>query len=545
MLSTRADLVTGGSALVEILPATGIDPTLLKVDVAGRDVTGEFAQRSDGRFVGLVAGLADGANVITAKLPDGSASSALTVTNHPITGPLIYGPRIEPWKCDPGATDANCSRPIAYSLLYKSSNSAVNGFRPYDAASPPSDVATTTTSEGKSVPFVIRLETGVQNRDYYSIAVLFDPAQPWTPFAPQPAWNRAAVFIHGLGCGAGYGQSGALAPNGELTKSRALDEYALSRGFMVASVALLDAGRNCIIPVEAEAQMMAKEHIIETYGELKYVFGYGASGGAITQYWIANAYPGLYDGIIGRGSFADYGTAAVEAEDCALLRNYFDTVGASWTDDEQAAAAGQLSSVCKDWVDNFGYHHQFDPHTQNLLNVPGSAFQRADAADTTRAGCSAPTDMIYDATSNPTGIRCTLARLCGGHLRPPGRWLRQSALLECRRAIRPAGIECRQAHGTTVCRSQRQHRLPHDRLRIPEAAHRRRPGRHCELIPLELVQPDQQPGSRCHHRSSCAGRARHSQPVPFMVHQSTARPFGSRPRKHGDLVPIRKPGRGV
>ena len=38
--------------------------------------------------------------------------------------------------------------------------------------------------------------------------------------------------------------------------------------------------------------MMAKEHLIESYGDIRYLFGVGCSGGSIAMQSMANAYPG-------------------------------------------------------------------------------------------------------------------------------------------------------------------------------------------------------------------------------------------------------------
>ncbi len=401
-------MVTAGTVLVEVIPATGIDRTRLKVHVGNKDVSSAFETRGDGRFVGLVTDLPLGTSSITVDA-EGIRTSALTVTNHPNSGPLLYGPRVQPWRCDPGAVDADCNRPATYEYYYKSTNPANTNLLKYNLQAPATNVAQTTTSDGKSVPFIVRLETGVQNRDYYNIAVLFDPSKPWTSFQPQSAWNGGVLFIHGVGCGQGYGQSGYLMPNGALAKSRALDVYALSRGFIVSTVALNDAGHNCIIPVEAEGQLMAKEHIIKNYGEPQFVFGYGASGGAIAQHWLANGYPGLYDGIIGRVAFADYGTVAVFVEDCALVLGYLTKYGTSWTDAQKAAAGGFLSpKVCEEAVTFYGFENQFNPSTRNLINTPDGRFAQASWSDTALGGCDAPLELIYSATSNPNGIRCTL-----------------------------------------------------------------------------------------------------------------------------------------
>ena len=38
--------------------------------------------------------------------------------------------------------------------------------------------------------------------------------------------------------------------------------------------------------------MMAKERLVEQYGDVRYTIGTGCSGGSIAQHTVANAYPG-------------------------------------------------------------------------------------------------------------------------------------------------------------------------------------------------------------------------------------------------------------
>lgn len=76
---TRADLVSGGDALVEIVAPPGTALQGLRVSLNGADVTGSFARGSDGRMVARVTGLADGQNVLRATTTD--APARLTVTN--------------------------------------------------------------------------------------------------------------------------------------------------------------------------------------------------------------------------------------------------------------------------------------------------------------------------------------------------------------------------------------------------------------------------------------------------------------------------------
>src|SRR4051812_8407710 len=134
VLSTRPDLVTGGQALVSIAgPAT--------VRLNGSDVTGQFAKRPDGRFEGLLTGLANGANTVTASAP-GVRSTSLRIVNHPNGGPLFSGPQLQPWPCPAGALHAPCNRPTADAFQYMSTSGG--GFPPSHPSNPPPDGPPTT-----------------------------------------------------------------------------------------------------------------------------------------------------------------------------------------------------------------------------------------------------------------------------------------------------------------------------------------------------------------------------------------------------------------
>ena len=177
VVSSRADLVSGGSALVAISPAR--KARRLKVTVDGHNATGRFAVRANGSFEGLVRGLKLGRNVVRATLPSG-AGARITLVNHPIGGPLFSGPQVEPWVCQPTAVDKKCDQAPTYNYLYMSTDPAKSGFQPYDPSRPPSDVANTTTDQGVTVPFIVRVETGYMDRDQYQIATLFQPGKAWT-----------------------------------------------------------------------------------------------------------------------------------------------------------------------------------------------------------------------------------------------------------------------------------------------------------------------------------------------------------------------------
>lgn len=384
VLSGRADTLSGGDALVAVSGAGAAGQ--LRVRLNGRDVTGQFAVRADGRVTGLVTGLRDGRNELTASSGRGHRRTArIVLANHPIGGPVFAGPQVQPWDCTlhsdvtglGAPTDAQCNTPAVFRFVYMPTSHA--GFRPYDPANPPADVASTTTDAGVTVPYVVRLETGVEDRGIYQVAVLFDPARGWTPWAPQPGWNRKVVWPFG----------GGSAPHHVTDLPvNVLDDTTLARGYLLASSGLNVHGSNANENVSAEAVAMLKEHVIETYGEIRYTIGAGCSGGSIQQYVLAEEYPGLLDGILPNCSYPDLWTTSTEVTDCGLLVRYFATA-TGWTPAQQAAVAGTRdASVCQFWNASF---------------VPTGIPTRAQ-----NCGFAATDVRVYQPASNPGGVRCDI-----------------------------------------------------------------------------------------------------------------------------------------
>jgi len=95
VLSNRADLISGGDALVEIRVPPWISAARgVKIDVDGVNANSAFAVRADGRYYGLITGLRNGDNVVRAVTPGGTAT--LTIRNHPIGGPVFSGAQVSP-----------------------------------------------------------------------------------------------------------------------------------------------------------------------------------------------------------------------------------------------------------------------------------------------------------------------------------------------------------------------------------------------------------------------------------------------------------------
>src|SRR6185295_532190 len=82
-LSNRADLVSGGDVLVEVIVPAGSPTGTVHVFAGARDVSAAFTRGSDGRTLGVITGLGAGATQIKADL-DGRQAAILSVTNHPI-----------------------------------------------------------------------------------------------------------------------------------------------------------------------------------------------------------------------------------------------------------------------------------------------------------------------------------------------------------------------------------------------------------------------------------------------------------------------------
>ena len=380
VLSNRADILSGGDALVQVVPPAGVNASKLRVAVDGGDVTSAFGVRSDGRYLGLLTGLANGDHAITASNGAGGGEAQLTIAIHPIGGPVIAGPQIKPWGCFAGSLDDQCNRPVEYAFYYEPSGGG--SLQSYDPQNPPADVATTTTDQGKTVPFIVRQETGTLDRDQYRIAVLFDPSKPWSPTEPQDGYNHKVVIFHGASCETEYTQ--AAAPD-------VLNETALGRGFATMSHALDNAGHNCNIATQAESLIMTKEHLIDTYGSVRYTIGSGCSGGSLVQQQVANAYPGLYQGITPACSFTDAWSSAMQYVDYQVLLRYFNDpsrwgTGVAWAPTQMAAVEGHV----------------------NPVNAVTFTTAIPSSGDPSRSCPGVPADQVFDENTNPKGVRCSL-----------------------------------------------------------------------------------------------------------------------------------------
>jgi hypothetical protein len=381
VLSNRADLVSGGDALVELRPAPQANDGL-RVDLDGRDVTSQFATRADGRYLGLVSGLRVGRSELTASL-GGRGRARLTMTNHPRGGPVFSGDQLQPWACSTTdapslgePVDSQCNAPTRVRFVYRTLDGR---FQPFDPAQPrPADIAALATVGGRKMPYIVRVERGTMNRGIHEIAVLFDPDAPWTPWNRQPHWDGKLLLKFGAGTGQIYRQ-GSPGP--------VLDDDALRRGFVVAASSMMINGQHANFVTAAETSLMLKEHVIETFGEVRYTIGEGGSGGALLQYLIADAYPGILDGLRPTQDWEDSISGAYrEFVDSAVVMQAIESSPLTYTDKDRAAIGG--------WGGT----------NVNIFNTESRRvgdYVRPD--DGTR--CAG--DASYDPVKNPKGVRCT------------------------------------------------------------------------------------------------------------------------------------------
>ena len=421
VLSGRAELIAGGQALVAINLPRGTKRRHVKIYENRRNIRRRFAMRKDGRFEGLVTNLKLGKNKLTVVLPNGKGAQ-LILTNHPLGGPVFTGPQLQPWKCEPGARDAKCDKPPTYTYVYESTDKSKSGLQPYDPKNPPNDVATTTTENGQTVPFIVRVETGYEDRDQYKVAILFQPNKPWSWSDPQKQFNHKLLITHGASCDVDY-ETGS-APS--VTSYNPVDDlgagisfpqnaspvadsavYALGKGFVLMSTALDNNGHDCDVVNQAESLVIAKQHVITSYGTLRYTIGTGCSGGSLAQQWIANAYPGIYQGILPTCSFPDTWSSATQVMDYHLLRAYFENSshwgpGIVWSPSQWAPVEGNqlpLDAI----VSDIGFFDAIVP-THSCGGI--SDAQR------------------YDPKTNPGGVRCSVADMAINVFgpRPPSDW---------------------------------------------------------------------------------------------------------------------------
>lgn len=407
-LSADPALVTGGDVLLQVTVPEGTPRGDLRVTADGRDVTSAFVPGPlADTFIGLVDRLPLGPSTVTAEVTHLTGSLALT--NYPITGPVISGPHQQPFICQTDAfalpdgstlgppLDEHCSSRTVVQYIYRprTVDDPARPFRPLaNPAVLPADVAQTTTTTGQTVNFVVRVETGTLNRGIYQNAVLHDPTsdRPPSPTVTPRGWNRRLIAMHGVGCPSGWYIQGAA------QGINILDPQRLGEGYALFTNTLNHPTNSCNAFLAGETTMMGKEHFIETFGVPQYTMSTGASGGAYTSLQIADAFPGLIDGVLISATFPDALSIALSGLDAHLLTHYFTAVNPSgFTEAQQVAISG--FSGMKAFIDAANQAQRTDP-------VPDR--RDIDGYQSARWNKAVPESLRYHPQANPRGARPTV-----------------------------------------------------------------------------------------------------------------------------------------
>ena len=237
----------------------------------------------------------------------------MTVVNHPRSGPVFSGPHQQPFVCTTARTtfdgrrllgqptvdnqdhfgipvavegpdgsypadgrgyptgDApiagwskDCATPTRIDHIYKSTRRQFSWLD--DPTTLPADVATTTTLDGTTVPYVVRWERGTINRFLYSIAVLAPVTESGA--AADSLWNGRLVFS--LQGGVAIGRHQGTPSGGSM-----LFEPVLGQGYAVVNSTGLRMNTHYNLQLGGETALMLKEHFIEDHGLPLYTVGVG------------------------------------------------------------------------------------------------------------------------------------------------------------------------------------------------------------------------------------------------------------------------------
>ncbi|MBK9361750.1 MAG: hypothetical protein IPM99_11765 [Rubrivivax sp.] len=341
VLSSPAAHVSGGDARIAVRAAPGLHDKL-ELWLNGRPIGMPLASRGD-RLEGMVRGLVTGDNRLEVRHRSSGLRDALTLTNHPITGPMFTGPQQTPFVCNttqsgvgrqplvdsatpPGnkviangnviGYSRDCSIQTFVSYWYRKSTGGNLVAMPADG-SRPADMGTTTLPDGRTVDFIVRREVGSINRFLYSIAMLSPlPAADTAAQDDTSRWNGKLLYWFQGGVAIGHSQGrvhgGSMNPD------------ILGQGFAIVHSSGNNTGTHYNLNLAGETAMMTKERFVERHGVPTYTVGLGGSGGAIQQYIIAQNHPGVLDALLPVQSYPDMVTQTIHVGDCELLEHYMD-----------------------------------------------------------------------------------------------------------------------------------------------------------------------------------------------------------------------------
>jgi hypothetical protein len=186
---------------------------------------------------------------------------------------------------------------------------------------PTSGLARTTTTEGREVPMIARMERGTINRFIYSIAMLVDRSESDPRQPDNSLWNGR--LLYSLQGGVAIGRT-----QGSWSQSAALSDEALRLGYAVVNSTGLRTNTHYNLLRGGQTAVMIKDHFVATHGDPLYTVAVGGSGGAIQQYVYQQNHPGLFDGGVPQYAYPDMLTQTIHIGDCELLEFYFERTDA-------------------------------------------------------------------------------------------------------------------------------------------------------------------------------------------------------------------------
>lgn len=212
----------------------------------------------------------------------------------------------------------NCSQPTSASYFYN--RLGTREFFPLQEAD--GDVANIKV-DGKTIPFVVRLETGTINRFHYIIAALRGSEESLDQPKPDH-WNKKLIYQFRGGVGIGKRQ-------GKIRESDVLGRgfEQLKQGYAMAYSSGTQTSVHYDMWLAEDTAARVKRQFVGLYGEPLYTVGIGGSGGAIQQYLLAQNHPGLLDAIIPMYAYPDMVTQTISILDCEPLEYYFDVIDAN------------------------------------------------------------------------------------------------------------------------------------------------------------------------------------------------------------------------
>ncbi|MGH3423336.1 MAG: DUF6351 family protein, partial [Nocardioidaceae bacterium] len=326
--SSPRGLVSGGDARLRVTVPAGVSLDDVVVTTDGGHVSGFAPVPGQHLLEGVADELPPGDTTVTATIDNrgrGGRHASVTLTNHPLDGPMFSGPKQEPFFCAtsgdaakadlPASTEDDCRIDRKVDFVYLSERS--DQFEPYDPASPPvaADIATIV---GTGQPAIYRWERGTINRFIYSIAIPASSQQAEQPSAYPAGWNRKLIYQFQGGVGIGHYQ-------GDPSRDRMLQRYGLEHGYAVIYSTGTKTGVHYNLELGAETATMVKDRFVGAYGVPDYTVGIGGSGGAIQQYIYGQNHPGLIDAAIPVKSYPDMITQTIHVGDCELLERWMDS----------------------------------------------------------------------------------------------------------------------------------------------------------------------------------------------------------------------------